>query len=143
MIYDDHSSTEWDSLTRDEAMVRAFVLSIDAARGDEHLEELDRLREEDTRAYIEMAYRAGQRKYLDIEEESTTNQAEPDENLPTATTSELVSELIVPQHNQSESDETRRGGSRIDVPAMLEEFEFLDTRPDEQERLGLPDFLQG
>lgn len=142
MIYEEHFPTEWDSLTRDEAMVRAFVLGIDAARGDENSDELDRLRDEDTPAFVEMAYNAGQRKCLDLDEESTSESDETDYDLPTVEASEIVSELIVPQHDGRDESQSLDAQSNVDVPAMLDQFEFLDTTPDEQERLGSPDFLQ-
>lgn len=145
MIYEEHFSTEWDSLIRDEAMVRAFVLGIDAVRGDDTEDELDRLRAEDTPAFVEMAYNAGRRKCLDLKEETASESDrpdDPDDDLPTAEPSEVVSELLVSQHDAPAEDRSSYTKSNVDVPAMLDQFEFLDTRPDDQERLGLPDFLQ-
>lgn len=144
MIYEEQFSTEWESLNRDEAMVRAFVLGIDAARGEDTEDELDRLRAEDTPAFVEMAYNAGRRKCLDSEEETASETDRPDDpgEVPTAETTEIVSELLVSQRDAPEEGQSSDTESNVDVPAMLDRFEFLDTRPDDQQRLGLPDFLQ-
>jgi len=141
MIYEEHFSPDWESLTRDEAMVRAFVLGIDAVKGDDHPGELDRLGDEDNVAYVEMAYNAGRRKCQNIQEETSAGK-DVDVELPVSLPSEIVSELVGSGPNQSDTETSRSGRSRADLPAMLDDLEFLDSRPDEQDRSGLPDFLQ-
>ena len=67
-----------------------------------------------------------------------------------AKTSEVLSELVVerpetPDRANRESDGRgeKRVKSRVDVPAMLDEYDFLESRPaDDREKLGLPDFLK-
>ena len=151
MIYEKYFSKEWDSLDRDEAMVRAFVLGIDTVRGEDDPDELDRLREAENRTYVEMAYKEGKRKFLDLaaDEGSDGGEVNPsaktyekDAMTSSVQASEILSELIVTRRNKNDEGELPDAPSRIDVPGMLQQFGFLDTTVDEQDRLRLPEFLQ-
>ncbi|WP_435176905.1 hypothetical protein [Halorussus sp. AFM4] len=156
MIYEQYFSTEWESLDRDEAMVRAFVLGIAAVReGDieANREELDRLREASNRAFVEMAYKAGKRECMDIDEEAEADSPDPEPDGEFSTdTSEILSELVAERPEPPDRDDRdtesgergeRRARSRVDIPAMLDEYDVLDSRPrDDREKLGLPEFLE-
>ena len=156
MIYEQYFSAEWESLDRDEAMVRAFVLGIAEVReGDveANREELDRLREASNRAFVEMAYKAGKRECMDIDEEAGTDTAdsEVDDEFSTKT-SEILSELVAERPETPDRDDRdgetgehgeKRVRSRVDIPAMLDEYDVLESRPgDDREKLGVPDFLK-
>lgn len=158
MIYEQYFSKEWDSLSRDEAMVRAFVLGIAAVREDEaeqNGEELERLRKANNRSFVDMAYGAGKRECMDLVERLESEAAEDDETDGLSVdTSEILSQLVVtggeapekPGQSVFESDASvgqNRTETQVDVPAMLNKYGFLDTRSDDsRERLSLPDFLE-
>jgi len=152
MIYDEYFSREWDSLDRDEAMVRAFVLGVDAVREEEvDDEELDRLRRAENRTYVEMAYKEGKRKFLDLKAEKDLDDEEvqpsgrtyeQDAMTSSVQASEILSEIIVTRRAGNDEEDLPDGPSRIDVPGMLQQFGFLDTTVNEQDRLRLPDFLR-
>ena len=141
MIYEEHFSPDWESLTRDEAMVQAFVIGIDAVKGDDHPGELDRLRDANNTAYVEMAYDAGRQKCQNSQEETSAAE-DVDAELPVSLPSEVVSELVSSGPDQSDTETARSDRSQVDLPAMLEDLAFLDSRPDNRARGELPEFLQ-
>lgn len=65
-MYGDRLGTDWEELSGDEAIRRAYALGVAAAFGYEDREEFDRLREAiDTsydRSIVDLAYREGQRE---------------------------------------------------------------------------------
>lgn len=145
MSYERHFSTDWDSLSRDEAMVRAYALGVAEALGDEYPEEYERLLAADKRALIEMAYNEGRRKALHLESEIEAESSEPDG--PEEREHRVWNRLLA--YHEPDADEavepaepaSSRPRSRIDVPATLERMDLLDQPGDDLERLGLPDFL--
>lgn len=67
-MYDQTFGTEWETLTRREAIDRAFALGVSAACGDERPEELERVVEglpsSYDRSLVELAYDEGRTKAL-------------------------------------------------------------------------------
>jgi len=149
MTYEDHFSKDWESLTRDEAMVRAFVLGVESVDGNPDGEELARLRREANRAFVELAYNAGRRERLDLEDDADATDSGPAvEDLPTATR-ERLSELAAARPDGPSASDSSDGAdsqSQVDLPALLEAYDFLDAAPDadpdDQNRLDLPEFLK-
>lgn len=144
MSYERHFSTDWDSLSRDEAMVRAYALGVAEALGDEYPEEYERLLAEDKRALIEMAFNEGRRKALHLESEieAENEGADDPEEREYRVWDKLLAYHEPDADDEAEPDSTgsnRR--SRIDLPATLELMDALDLPRDDLERLGLPDFL--
>ena len=142
MSYDRHFSTDWTRLSRDEAMVRAYALGVDAALGEDRPDEFQRLLGEDKRALIEMAFNEGKRKALrmqaEIEDENGPGYDRNERNY------EIWDRLLVYRRGESEQEPSGRSirrSSRIDVPATLQRLEALDLPKDDLDRLGLPDFL--
>lgn len=142
MSYERHFSTDWDSLSRDEAMVRAYALGVAAALGEEHPEEYERLLAEDKRALIEMAFNEGRRKALHLESEIEAESEDTDD--PEEREYRVWNRLLA-YHEPDADDEREQTASnrrsRIDLPATLELMDALDLPRDDLERLGLPDFL--
>ena len=68
-MYDRTFGTEWDELTREEAVRRAFALGVAAGVGNRRSAELDRVMEAFPSAYdrslVELAYDEGRTKALD------------------------------------------------------------------------------
>lgn len=68
-MYDRTFGTEWDDLTREEAVERAFALGVAAGVGSERPAELDRVLDAFQSAYdrslVELAYDEGRTKALD------------------------------------------------------------------------------
>jgi hypothetical protein len=142
MSYERHFSTDWDSLTRDEAMVRAYALGVAEALGDEYPGEYERLLAADKRALVEMAYNEGKRKALHLESEIEAESEDTDEQ---AEREYRVWNRLLAYHEPDADDEpepaSSRPRSRIDLPATLERIDVFDLPGDDLERLGLPDFL--
>lgn len=77
-MYDRLFGTEWDDISRENAVERAFALGVAAGVGDERPAELDRVLSSFSSAYdrslVELAYDEGRTKALDaaVEADSST-----------------------------------------------------------------------
>lgn len=141
MSYERHFSKDWTRLDRDEAMVRAYALGVDAALGTEHPEEYQRLLRADKRALIEMAFNEGRRKALQMEQEIDTGTTDEDDD-DDEREYEIWNRLLVIRRPDQEDE---LGGdaprTRIDIPLTLQRMALLENRRDDLKRLRLPDFL--
>jgi len=82
-MYDRTFGTEWDDLTREDAVERAFALGVHAGVGTERSAELDRVLDAFENAYdrslIELAYDEGRTKALEAAAEADDPEAVWDE----------------------------------------------------------------
>jgi hypothetical protein len=73
-MYDRTFGTEWDELSREEAVRRAFALGVAEGVGNRRSAELDRVREAFPSAYdrtlVELAYDEGRTKALDAADDA-------------------------------------------------------------------------
>jgi hypothetical protein len=73
-MYDRTFGTEWDELSREEAVRRAFALGVAEGMGNRRSAELDRVREAFPSAYdrtlVELAYDEGRTKALDAADDA-------------------------------------------------------------------------
>lgn len=140
MIYENHFSTDWTHLTRDEAMVRAFALGIASAFDETHPEEFERLLTQEKRIFIEMAFNEGKRKALKLDAAYDADEDDRDDS--SGRGYDVMDQLLVYQGAKAEQEPVSSHFERqLDVPATIERTGLLDLKHDHLKRLGLPDFL--
>jgi len=122
---------EWDSLTPDEAIDRAYALGVAASFDQYHPEELEAIRDEMESAYhrsvVDLAFDEGRTEALEADAEGAD-----------AVWDELVQGELV----TVDPDDVPTGG-RGGLPEALDQVEALD-RPDLDRRdaVELPEFLE-
>lgn len=127
-MYDSTYSDDWDELTRDEAVERAYALGVAAAFGHDNREEYKSIKAAATNNYdgslIELSFDQGKSEALKLEASGTDPQEVWNELIETTT--------IVPPD----------GGSPLpgllDSAELLERFKQLEGPP---ETLNKPSFL--
>jgi hypothetical protein len=143
-MYSERFDTDWDTLTQEEAMFRAYALGVDAAFGTEHPEELRRLSREFHRGLIQIAFDEGKSRASDVFDERDYDPGaargfgfEPGEY-----EWELWEELVTERREDEESFEmVRVSRSRDDLPAAMDRPELLDRPSGRTESITLPRFL--
>lgn len=144
-MYEEHFDDDWDSLTQEEAMFRAYALGVDAAFGIDHPDKLDRLRREFHRGLVQIAFDEGESQASD---EITERGQEPTggstyEFEPSEYDWEIWDELVSERESDPEALEmVRVSDARDSRPSSLDRPSLLD-RPDSDSRetLRLPRFL--
>ena len=143
-MYEEHFGTDWDSLSQEEAMFRAFALGVDAALGETDEREFDALQREHHRGLVQIAYDEGKTRAEETLREaggpSRNNRAvdfEPGDH-----EWSVWEELVL----ERETDETafeavEVSRSRFDLPEALDRPGFLDRPSDSDDRITLPRFL--
>lgn len=144
-MYEEHFETDWDHLSQEEAMFRAFALGVDAAMGAENRAEFQALQREHHRGLVQVAFDEGKTRATDeLRERGGTRQTEP-----TATSFEpgdreweVWEELIVEQASAEDAFEAVEvSRSRLDRPDALERPGMLDRPDQSDDRITLPRFL--
>ncbi|MFB6153806.1 MAG: hypothetical protein ABEJ27_06095 [Halodesulfurarchaeum sp.] len=142
-MYRESFELDWDSLSQEEAMFRAFALGVDAALGNDHPEERRHLEREFHRGLIQIAFDEGHSRAADeLRDRGVRPGEDGDEIAGDEHGSEVWADLVTSQRSDPESFESvpvRRGRDRlpnaISKPKMLE---FPGIDPDS---LKLPRFL--
>lgn len=128
--YERTYGTDWEGLTTDEAVERAYAIGVAERLGERNRTELRRLYDSiDTtydRSMVELAYQQGR---------SEAKTAATDADTPGAVWSTLVTEgaVDVPEGSQEPNG----------LPSALSKVEIIDfSSPDSTDALDLPEFLE-
>jgi hypothetical protein len=132
--YEQGYGTDWESLTEDEAVDRAYALGVAASMGEYHPDELDAIREETNSAYersvVDLAFEEGKNEGREIDP--------PEDNGNSAVWSELVEGQTV----TVDPEEVPTGG-RDGLPDAIDKIDALDRQDiDSTDVVDLPDFLE-
>ena len=139
-MYDEYFDA-WDSLSREDAMLRAYALGVDAALGNDHPEEVDRLKGEASRPLVELAYDEGKSAAEEKRRGSGPIEIEDDFEAGDRDWS-LWEDLVESRRDDPESMELVRVPSRqTDVPDALSRPGLLDANYRDVEAVELPRFL--
>ncbi|MFB6094354.1 MAG: hypothetical protein ABEJ77_05380 [Halanaeroarchaeum sp.] len=139
-MYEETFDREWRSLAREEAMFRAYALGVDAALGEEHPEEVDRLARETSRPLVQLAYDEGRSA---AEERLGAGDSPPDDATEGATRERrLWRDLVEDRRDEAGAlDLVPVAGNRLDPPGALSRPGALDPPDDEVGSIRLPRFL--
>ncbi|MGM0399528.1 MAG: hypothetical protein ACQEQY_11150 [Halobacteriota archaeon] len=140
-MYETAFDVEWASLSREDAMFRAYALGVDAALGNDHPREVERLARETSRPLVQLAYDEG--KSVAEEELRTGDEvAGPEAYEGTDGGWWLWKELVERRRENPESLElVRVPTSRTDRPDALSRPAFLDPHDRDVDAIRLPRFL--
>jgi len=143
-MYEEHFEADWESLTQEEAMFRAYALGVDAAFGNEHPEEFRRLIREFHRGLIQIAFDEGKSRASDHFDERGYR---PDSGAGFEFEAgehdwELWDELVTARREEAGAfDRVRVERSRESLPKSLDRPDLLDRPDDRTESITLPRFL--
>lgn len=143
-MYDRHFETDWDSLSQEEAMFRAFALGVDAALGNEHDAEFEALQRDHHRGLVQIAFDEGKtRANKGLRERGgATGSATGSAFEPGDREWDVWEALIVETESDPEAFEpVEMPRSRLDLPEALEKPSFLDRPSGSDDRITLPRFL--
>ena len=134
--YERAFGTDWETLTEQEAMERAYALGVAAALGEYHPEELEAVRAEVDTTYsksvIDLAFEEGRN-------EGKKATPESDSGNPKA---QAWQELVEGEAVTVEEDDVPTGG-RTGLPEAVDRIGALDrSNPDSTDVVDLPDFLK-
>jgi hypothetical protein len=143
-MYHSHFDSDWEALSQEEAMFRAFALGVEAALGQPDEAELEALTREHHRGLIEIAYDEGKTKGKEtLRAEGGASRNGPGADFEPGDREWAVWEELV---LEQEADETAFepvavSRSRFDLPEALDRPGFLDRPSDSDDRITLPRFL--
>lgn len=133
-MYDSEFDTDWDDLTKNGALERAFALGVARGLGAPNFEEYERVRDAaDTtyeRSLIELSYEEGRRKASDRTAEKET------------VWEELVVETAVEATDIVERPADPQDRTRDGPPSMTARPEPTVVPEDGLDRVRLPEFLR-
>lgn len=132
---------DWTSLSREDAMLRAYALGVDAALGNDHPEEVDRLQRETSRPLVELAFDEG--KSAAEEKRLGSGPAATEDGFEAGDRDwALWEDLVESRRDDPESLELVRVPSRqTDVPDALSRPGLLDANYRDVDAVELPRFL--
>ncbi len=138
-MYDRHFESDWESLSQEAAMFRAYALGVDAALGNDHEGELRALERAHHRGLIQIAFDEGKtdaESALRDSEGTVTDEAGPERER--AVWDRLVAETEA-EPAAMESVSVPR--SRLDLPSNLSLPDLLERPQNDPDRIELPRFL--
>ncbi|MDZ7850161.1 MAG: hypothetical protein U5K70_04900 [Halodesulfurarchaeum sp.] len=143
-MYEDHFGTDWDSLTQEAAMFRAFALGVDAALGEPDEAEFEVLQREHHRGLIQIAYDEGKTRA-----EANLRKRGGSRSISRGTEFEqgdrewaVWEELVLEQETDEDAFEAVAvSRSQLDLPDALYHPSLLDRPSDTDDRIRLPRFL--
>ncbi|MFB6134048.1 MAG: hypothetical protein ABEJ55_03585 [Halanaeroarchaeum sp.] len=129
---------DWESLSREEALFRAYALGVDAALGADHPAVVERLSREASRPLVQLAYDEG--RSVGAEELPAARVDANDDSRPP---SAIVWDRLVEEKRDDEAafELVRVTDSRIDLPGALSAPGFLDGPSSDVDAIRLPRFL--
>lgn len=124
-------------------MFRAYALGVDAAFGNEHPDELQRLYREFHRGLIQIAFDEGKSRASDVfDAQGYTPEEDPYEFEPSDDDWELWDQLVTERREDEDAFElVRVERSHDSLPAALDRPELLGRRNDTVDSIRLPRFL--
>lgn len=131
--YERAFDTDWESLTEDEAVDRAYALGVAASLGEYHPDELEALREEADSAYarslVDLAFDEGKNEGKTVDSEASGDD-------------EVWNDLVSGETVTVKQDEIPTGG-RSGLPEAMDVGDVLDLPDiDRTEAIDLPEFLE-
>lgn len=139
-MYDEYFD-DWESLSREDAMLRAYGLGVDAVLGNAHPGEVDRLKREASRPLVELAFDEGKSAAEEKIQGSGPAGIVDDFEAGDRDWS-LWEDLVESRRDDPESMELVRVPSRqTDVPDALSRPGLLDANYRDVEAVELPRFL--
>lgn len=145
-MYDRRYGTDWTTLSRDEAIERAFALGIDAHFGVTHPDEYERIVDSMQGAYarsiVELAYKEGKEKAKQAEQTLDGHQDIWDALVDQGAGAAVV-DADAPTDDDEDADTEFDITGAVDLPAALAALD-LSNRPgeDDLDALDLPEFLR-
>ena len=133
--YERAYGTDWDTLSKDEAIDRAYALGVAASIGEYLPDELDRLRDEMDTAYlksvVDLAYEEGRSEAKEYDAPAQSGDGRP-----------VWADLVEGEKTTLDEDDVPTGGP-LGIPEAMDKIEALE-RPDLDDRSAqeLPDFLE-
>ena len=143
-MYDEHFGTDWESLTQEEAMFRAFALGVEAALGEPDEDEFDALQREHHRGLVQIAYDEGNTRAKEtLRERGGSSAGRRDGDFEPGDPEWAVWETLVSEQQQDQRafEPVEVSRSRIDLPEALDRPGLLDRPDDRDGRITLPRFL--
>ena len=146
-MYERRYGTSWTTLSRDEAIERAFALGVDAHFGRTHPEEYERIVDSMQGAYarsiVELAYKEGEEKAKQASDGLDGEQAVWDALVDRGAGADIVNAEAPADEGSADGDDEFDLGGMIDLPAALQALD-LSSRPgeDDLDALELPEFLR-
>jgi hypothetical protein len=139
-LYEDRFDTNWDSLTRKEAMERAFALGVARSLGERHEDEFEAVRDEMGTNYdasiVELAFEEGKSKTKKRKQSIDGNSE--DEAVWEWIISDELEDAEPPDRNEEMSTERA-----TDLPAAVRDTPDATERPDpDPEQTDFPEFLE-
>ncbi len=143
-MYDRHFETDWNSLTQEEAMFRAFALGVDAALGAAHEGEFEALQREHHRGLVQIAFDEGKSRATEtLQARGGSSRTGGDSDFePGDREWSVWEELVLDQEGEQAGFEpVEVSRSQLALPEALERPSFLDRPSDSDDRITLPRFL--
>lgn len=143
-MYERAFDTEWDNLSQEEAMFRAYALGVDTALGNEHEAELNSLMRAHHRGLVQIAYDEGKTRAEDAlgDHRSGGKRGSTDDFEPGDREWEVWEQLVEDVDSDPDAFEpVEVSKSRLDLPSALDLPEFLDRPDTDTERIKIPRFL--
>lgn len=140
-MYETAFDVDWTALSREDAMFRAYALGVDAALGNDHPEEVERLARETSRPLVQLAYDEG-KSVAEEELRSGDEVTGPEAYRGPDGAWRLWEDLVEARRDDPESLElVRVPTSRTDLPGALSRPDFLDPHGRDVDAIRLPRFL--
>lgn len=140
-MYESSFDVGWTTLSREEAMFRAYALGVDAALDNDHPDEVDRLAKETSRALVEIAYDEGKSVAEDrLRSGEDVSTSESDGRSDRAW--QLWEDLVETRRDDPAAFEmVRVPEHRTDLPGALSRPGLLETPDRNVDAILLPKFL--
>lgn len=139
-MYERAFDQDWDELSREDAMLRAYALGVDAALGTDHPEAVERLARETSRPLVQLAYDEGK----SVAEEALRTGSGSDRAAYRGSDGKwrLWEELVESRRTDPAALElVSVRTTRTDLPSALSRPEFLDPHHRDVDAIRLPRFL--
>lgn len=140
-MYESAFDVEWTELSREDAMFRAYALGVDAALGNDHPQEIERLAAETSRPLVEIAYDEGKSVAEDrLRSDEDSAAQESSENSDREWT--LWDDLVETRREDPDAFEmVRVPERRSDLPGALSRPDLLEPADRDVDAIRLPKFL--
>lgn len=141
-MYESAFDPDWTSLTREVAMFRAYAIGVDAAFGNRHEDELDRLMRETSRPLVQLAYDEGKSRAEDAIGEYRSEGGSRAGFTPSAFDDEIWDRLVEARREDPANFElVRVSRSRTDLPGALDRPSLLERQSRDVSAIEVPRFL--
>lgn len=141
-MYESAFDRDWTSLTREAAMFRAYAIGVDAAFGNRHEDELDRLMRETSRPLVQLAYDEGKSRAEDAIGERRSGADTRGRFSPSEFDYDIWERLVEARREDPANFElVRVPRSQTDLPGALDRPSLLERQSRDVSAVELPRFL--